>query len=288
MVHKRKVAVVVDSSSCLPRQLLEQWKICVVPHQLTIGARSYRDGIDIGPTEFYELLQKNHTVFTTSSPQPASFLEAFQSASHVAESVVCITVSAKFSATYDSAMIAARMAETELPGCAIAVVDSRAAAGAEGLIALEAAKAAQTEADLDRVVSRVEELIPKVDLLAFLNTLFYLSKSGRVPRVAAWAGSLLGIRPLTELKLGEARVVEKPRTRVRAMERLVAIMHDRAQDRPVHVNVMHAQASADADTLCSRVKSELNCQELFVSEFTPVMGAHLGPGLLGLALYAEP
>ncbi len=288
MVHKRKVAVVVDSSSCLPQQLLEKWQICVVPHQLTIGDRSFRDGIDIGPTEFYELLQKNHTVFTTSSPQPASFLEAFQSASRVAESVVCITVSANFSATYDSAMAAARVAETELPGCTIAIVDSRAAAGAEGLIALEAAKAAQTEADLDGVVSRVEELIPRVDLLAFLDTLFYLRKSGRVPRIAAWAGSILGIRPLTELKLGEARVVEKPRTRVRAMERLVAIMHDRAQDRPVHVNVMHAQASADADTLCCRVESELNCQEIFVSEFTPVMGAHLGPGLLGLALYAEP
>ena len=288
MVHKRRVAVVVDSCCCLPQQLLEKWQIRTVPHELIIGDRSFRDGIDIGPTEFYELLQKNHTVFTTSSPQPSRFLEAFQSASHVAESVVCITVSANFSATYDSAVAAARIADAELPGCTIVVVDSRAAAGAEGLITLEAAKAAQADASLQDVISRVEELIPRVDLLAFLDTLSYLRKSGRVPRVAAWAGSLLGIRPLTELKLGEARVVEKPRTRVRAMERLVSIMQDRVQDRPVHVNVMHAQASTDADTLCCRVESELNCRELFVSEFTPVMGAHLGPGLLGLALYTEP
>ena len=288
MVHGRQVAVVVDSSSCLPRRFLEELDIHVVPHELVIEDRSFRDGVDIEPAEFYRLLQENHRIPTTSSPRPTTFLEAFRSAVAVAESAVCITLSAGFSATFHYASVAARMADEEMPGFSIKVVDSKAAAGAEGLIALEAARAAQRGAGLDEVVHRIEELIPQVDLLAFLDTLFYLRRSGRVPRVAAWAGSLLGIKPLTELKLGEARVVAKPRSRSKALERLISLTKGRVEHRPVHVNVMHADAADDAEILRQRVEMELDCRELFVSEFTPVMGAHLGPGLLGLAFYTGP
>ena len=287
MVQKRKVAVVVDSSGCLPRTLLEKWDIRIVPHELIIDERSFRDGIDMEPSDFYRLLKKNHKIPTTSSPEPARFLEVFRSASAVADSIVCITLSAVFSATHQSASIAADIAREEIPDLQIKVVDSQAAAGAEGLIALEAARAAQNGAGIDQVVSRTQELIPEVNLLAFLDTLYYLRRGGRVPRVSAWAGSILGIKPLTELKLGEARVLDKPRTRAKAMERLVSIAKERVQDRPAHVNVMHAQASEDAERLCGRVQAELNCREAFISEFTPVMGAHLGPGLLGLAFYTD-
>ena len=287
MVHQRKVAVVVDSSSCLPGHLLDRWEIQVVAHELVLGDRTFRDGVDIHPDEFYRLLQNGHGTPTTSSPSPAGFLDAFRSAGSVAGSTVCITLASDFSATYSSACVAATTARQEMPGSVIEVIDSRTAAGAEGLIALEAARAANAGVDLDGVLSVVNDLIPKVNLLAFLDTLYYLRKSGRVPRVAAWAGSLLGIRPLTELKLGEARMLERPRSRVRAIERLVGVMEGRVGGRPVHVIVMHAQASKDADDLCNRVQDEFDCREIFVSEFTPVMGAHLGPGLLGLAFYSD-
>ena len=287
MVHKHKVAVVVDSSSCLPHGLVEQWNIHVVPHELIIEDRSFRDGVDIEPEEFYRLLEKNQRVPTTASPQPARFLEVFQSAGADAENVLCITLAADFSSTFSSASVAARMAEGEPWGRPVKVMDSGAAAGAQGLIALEAARAAKGGADLDEVIARVEALIPKMNLLAFLDTLYYLGRSGRVPRVAAWAGSLLGIKPLTEMKLGEARVLEKPRSRARAMDQLLSIAKIRVQDTPMHLNVMHAHAAADAELLCQRAEAEFNCRELFISEFTPVMGAHLGPGLLGLAFYTE-
>ncbi len=287
MVQKRRVAVVVDSSSCLPPRLLEEWGIYVVPHELIVDERPLKDGVDIEPAEFYRILQTNQKLPTTSSPNPASLLDAFRSASAAAESIVCITLSSNFSTTYESASVAAHMAETELPGCCISVVDSKAAAGAEGLIALEAAREARNGGDLPEVVSKVKELVPKVNLLAFLDTLYYLRRSGRVPRVAAWAGSLLGIKPLTELKMGEARVLDKPRSRAKATERLLRITRDRVGDSPVHMNVMHAQADDDAENLRERVAVEFNCRELFVSEFTPVMGAHLGPGLLGLAFYTD-
>ena len=287
MVHKSQVAVVVDSSSCLPRDLLEQWRIQVVPHELIIGDRSFRDGIDIQPDEFYQLIQGNHSIPTTSSPNPSCFLEVFRSASHVAESVICITVSANFSATYSSACTAAGMAESELSGFRVRVVDSQAAGGAQGLVALGAARSAEDGADLEEVTSLVEGLIPRMNLLAFLDSLYYLRRSGRVPRVAAWAGAILGIKPLTEMNLGEAKLLAKPRTRSGATDRMLGVMRERVLDMPAHVNVMHAHAASNAHDLRRRVEAEFDCRELFVSEFTPVMGAHLGPGLLGLAFYAE-
>ena len=287
MVHKRKVALVVDSSSCLPQNLLEECQISVVPHELLINDRSFRDGIDIEPGEFYRQLQKNLNNPTTSSPSPATFLEVFRLAGTYAPDIVCITISENFSATYHSACLAAEMAERELPDCRIKVMDSKSAAGAMGLIALDAARLAMTGADVDQVTSRVEDLISNVNLLAILDTLYYLRRSGRVPRVAAWAGTILGIKPLAELKLGEAKVVGKPRSRARAMDRLVEVINARLQDKPVHLNLMHAHAAADAEQMRQRLQSAFNCRELFVSEFTPVMGAHLGPGLLGTAFYTD-
>ena len=108
-----------------------------------------------------------------------------------------------------------------------------------------------------------------------------------MPRVAAWAGSMLGFKPLCELRLGDARLLDRPRSRRKATNRMVAVMKSRVGEKPVHVNVMHAHAAEDAAMLVERIDREFDCRELFMSEFTPVMGAHLGPGLMGIAFYAD-
>jgi DegV family protein with EDD domain len=289
LVQHPRVAVVVDSSSCLPRDIQESSGITVVPHQLIADGKVYRDGIDIEPREFYQLQQRNGVVTTTSGPGPQAFLEAFQKAASETQEVICITLSPRFSATtYDSAHIAARMAREQQPDLEIRVIDSQAAAGAEGFIALEASRASLKGEGLSEIVPQVEALIPRVQLLAFLDTLHYLGKSGKITKVKAWAGTLLGFKPLTELSQGEARLVAKPRSRAKAMEQILSIAVERMGDSPSHVNVMHANASEDAQELCERAQRALNCHEIFISEFTPVMGAHTGPGLLGLAFYSDP
>ncbi len=140
---------------------------------------------------------------------------------------------------------------------------------------------------LEQVVAGVEELTPRVNLLAFLDTLRYLRRSGRIRKFEAWAGSLLSIKPLTELRLGEARMLERPRSRAKAMDRLLAIMRQRVGGLPLLANVMEADSLEDAKALSLRIQSEFNCRELFISQFTPVMGLHTGPGLLGVAFYAD-
>ena len=288
MVQRHDVAVVVDSSSCLPSELLRQWNITVVPHQLVVGDRSLRDGVDILPEEFYRLLAQDPTAsMSTAAPQPGHFLEGFLAASQRASNVLCLTLPTEFSATYRSACAAAASTNGRLAGARVQVLDSRAAAGASGLIALAAARWAATGMGLDELVSRVQQLVPRVGLLAYVDTIRYLRRSGRVRQLDAFAGALLNIKPLTELCQGEARVLEKPRGRANAARRLVGIMQERVSGKPVVVNVMEANAAKDADALRCRIQDEFDCRELITSQFTPVMGLHTGPGLLGVAFYVD-
>jgi DegV family protein with EDD domain len=259
--------------------------IRVVPHQLIIEGQAYRDGVDMEPGRFYEILQRNQSVPTTSAPKPADFVDVFNQARQEADSILCLTLSNTFSSTYNAAQVSKEMAASSMPDVPVRIVDTRAAAGAEGLIALEAARLAREGAEIETIVERVEELIPKVTLMALLDTLYYLARGGRVPKVAAWAGSILGMKPIAEMKLGEARLLEKPRTRNKAIDRLFALMNDQIEEQPIHVNVMHTNALEDAKALQDRIARQFDCAELFISEFTPVMGAHLGPGLLGIAFY---
>ena len=279
--------MVVDSSCCLPPELLLQWNITVVPHELVIDGKSYLDCVDIQPRDFYRSLRESRQVPTTAAPRPQQFLDAFLAARKSAQNILCVTLSANFSITYRSALAALEMAADSLPACRVEVIDSKAAAGASGLIALAAARWAHMGESLDQVASRVNGMLPKVNLLAFLDTLYYLGRSGRVAKVKAWAASVLGVRPLMELRLGEARMLERPRSRAKAMERMIELMRQRVGQAPVLVNVMEADAQADAEALANRLEAEFNCRQLFASQFTPVMGAHTGPGLLGVAFYVD-
>ena len=288
MVQHSRVAVVVDSSTCLPQDILQATGITVVPHQLIADERVYRDGVDLDTSSFYEMLRSNNAVITTSGPNPQAFLDAFEKVAEKTKDILCITLSPRFSpTTYDSANIAARMAREQSPGLEIRILDSQAVAGSQGFVALEAHRASVEGKGLSEIVSRIESLIPRLHLLAYLDTLIYLGRSGKITKAKAWAGTLLGFKPLVELSQGEATLIERPRSSGKAMERLLGIVAERTGDRPTHVNVMHANALKNAHKLRDRAQEVLNCREIFISEFTPVMGAHTGPGLLGMAYYSE-
>ena len=288
MVTQQKVAIVVDSSSCLAQDIIQDLNISVVPHQLISQNKTYRDGIDIDPSEFYVIQKSKHVTFTTSGPTPGDFFEKFELAAKRHQSIICITVGSQFSnATLNAATIAARLTYASYPRTRIKIMDSKAAAGAEGLIALQAARAAKSGQSIEQVVAGIQDLIPRVHLLAVLDTLYYLEKSGRVPKTKAWAASLLGIRPLADLTGGKARLLGKPRGKRRAIDLLFQTAFNHLGDRPAHLNIMHANAPETANIMYIRAKAIFNWQEVLVSEFTPVMGAHTGPGLVGLAFHTK-
>ena len=286
-ISDRRVAIVVDSAASVPAAFRDDPLTFVVPMRLHIGDEEFRDGVDVSPTEFYRL-QRGHAGQTrTSAPTPGDFVEAFINASQVADYAVCITVSSTFSSSFQAAMLGRSEVRGAKVDLEIGVVDSRSAAGGQGLVAWEALKASDACASPEAVEAAAEETAERVRLLAFVDTLHYLWRGGRVPVIAHAAVSLLSLKPVFELRHSEVATLARPRTARRAINRLVSLMADRVGDRQVHAIVMHAQAPENAGRLSEILGEEFQCVELFQTEFTPVMGAHIGPGMVGAAFWAE-
>jgi len=283
-----KVGIVTDTIACLPRELVEEYGIKIVPINIIFEDKVYKDEVDITPSEVYRLLKQTDRLPTTSAPSPTAFLEAYRELSQRAESIVCLTLPPELTMVLQSATLAKEMAKEELPDMPIEVVDCRTAAGAQGLIVLAAARAAAAGKSLDEVIKVVEDMIPRVYLIVMMDTLYYLAKGGRIPTAAAWAGSLLKVKPFVTVSQGKLRLVTAVRTKRRGVERLLEMMGQRTgANSPLHVIVMHADVLEEAEDLKQRVIAEFDCAEIYVKDFTPVMGIHTGPGLLGLAFYAE-
>jgi DegV family protein with EDD domain len=284
----RKIAIVTDTTACVPQEQVARYDIEVVPVQLIIENKTYRDGIDISPTEFYALLRQSRKMPTTSSSSPNPYLEAYRKASQKASGILCLTEPSKFSAMFDSARVAMEMARETLHNVVIEVLECTTAAAGQGLVALAAAKAAALGKTFDEVREIARRTMSRVNLFATLDTLHYLAKSGRVPQVAAMVNSLLSIKPIFTLNHSNARTVALPRTMKSAVKRMLKLMEQNViKGQPLHVAVMHADAPEAALALKNRIASQFTCEEIFITEFTPVMGAHTGPGLIGIAFYGE-
>ncbi len=278
-----RVAIVTDSTACLPKDIVHRHGIVVVPVEIIFGGRVYRDGVD-DPGDFYALLRDSPRSPTTSPSSPGTYLEAYRLAGKQADEVLCITVSSSVSGMYNSARQAAELARGALPGVRIGVMDSRAAAMAQGFVVLEAARAAERQ-DLAGVTRVAESAVQRVTLVCFVDTLRYLARSGRVPRAAAWAASLLQLKPVVRMRQGNIELLARTRTRARAMERVLDLVAKDVGSRPVDLAIVHADAAEDAEVLRSEAMSRLCCRELYITPFTPVMASHTGPGLLGLAYH---
>ena len=285
-----KVAIVTDSSACLPEELVSKYGIEIIPMEFVHEGKVYRDQIDITPAQFYELLSKARELPTTSAPSPGTYFEVFSRVAERAKAILVVTPSATLTHAFDSAKAATQISKEKMPDVTIEVLDCGTAAGAQGLVVLASARAAAMEnKNLSQVAEVARNLMPKVHLLAFIDTLHYLVKSGRVPQLVDWANSLLKIKPVFELRpLGRgAAPLNKIRTRPKAIEQLMELLKERTGKNPVHCIVMHTNVLDEADKLKERMITEFNCVEAHVVDFTPVMGVHTGPGLLGVAFYTE-
>lgn len=285
----KKVAILTDSTCCLPPELVEQYDICVVPLEIIYEGKSYRDGIDMTSSEVYKIMRKRENLPTTSTPSAGVFLHTYRQLSRKAESVFSIILTGLQSMTFEAASAAREMAKEEIPNTTIEVLDSRSVAGALGFIVLEAARAASQGAELTQVAETARNMMGRVNFLAMLDTLYYLARTGRVARAAAWAGSLLSVKPIVEHSpaIGETAPVARPRTKTKAVERMLEVMAERMGDSKVHVMVHHADELEEAEKLAAEINSRFSCAELYLTEFTPLMGVHTGPGLLAIAFYAD-
>ena len=283
-----RVGIVTDSTACLPVELASQHQIEVVSLHLAFGDQIYQDGMTADASEFYETLRTARRPPSTAAPPPGVYAEAILRAGKDAEAVLCLTVSRQFSAMYDAAIQGATLAREQATGLDVRVLDSGAAAMAQGFVVLEAARAAREGATIDQVIERAQALMPRVQLLIALDTLTYLARSGRVPRLIVWAASPLQVKPIVQYQRGSYRPVAIVRTMRRTVERLLQGLEKRAAGGVLHVCVHHTNVPQEAEALAERVRAHLQPKELLIAEFTQVMGVHTGPGLLGFAFYTEP
>ncbi len=277
------VAVIVDSSSGITREVAEAHHVRVVPLHLMWGSEEYADWVDMTPEEFYSRLKtEKETWPTTSGSVQGEFLKAFEGLRGKVDGVVAITLSPDTpSAGYRSAVMAKDMAE----GLPIEVIDSHTTVTALGLVATAAAKAATAGASLEEVVKAAQSVIPKVNVFFNVGSITYLLKGGRVTE------SEVGLKEdshIITIKEGKVTPFEKYPTREEARRRLKELVRERARkDTPLHVGLFHAAAREDAEEFKKEIASQYNCAELWIGEASPVMAIHLSPNTLGVAFYNE-
>ncbi len=285
-----KVAIVADSVACLTREMVEQYGITIAPIPISFQGKIYRDWVDISPSQAYQLFLKDPGSFKTAGASPGIFLDAYRQAGKRAKNILCVTLSTKLSGAYEAARQAIEEVKKELPQLSVEVVDSKTVTASEGLVALAAARAAEAGKSLAEVVKVAEEMRERVTFLALVDTIRHVYRTGRIPKIAAVAGSMLNIKPILAVSpktSGVVHFVGAVRSRERGIDKMLKIMRDRVGQSPAHVMVMHAFAPDEAEKLKERVAAEFNCAELWVTEFSPVMGYATGTGTLGLAFYKE-
>lgn len=275
------VAVVTDSTACLPAELVATRIIEVIPLRVTLGARTAIDGVDVTGDDVARALRSKVAV-STSRPAPAEFAATFRSlldggASHV----VSVHLSAALSGTWESAVLAAQ----DFPHGSVRVVDSRSTAMALGYSVLAAADCAAEGGSAAQVQGAATETADAARTLFYVDTLEYLRRGGRIGAAASLFATTLSVKPLLQLVEGQIVALEKVRTSAKALARLVELTVTAAGHGPVDLAVHHLDAAeramALADQLCAALPAARQCH---VTELGPVIGAHLGPGVLGAVL----
>lgn len=275
-----KVAIITDTDSSLSPQLAAQYGIQLVPITVHFEDTVYTTNVDINDTQLFERVDRAKRLPTTAAPPPGAFVAAYQAAFDAgAESIVCICVSSKISATYSAAVSACEA----FPGRTITVIDSLTLTMCQGFMALAAAEAAQAGATHQQVAARAVEVGQRAQVFGMLATLRYLAMSGRVGKVAAGMADTLSIKPVLTVREGKLDMLEKVRTRRKAMERLVELIKGSLAGKKIErLALIHVCDPAGAEELRQQLCAALECPaEVVTVEFTPGLSVHAGAGLVG-------
>jgi len=272
-----KVKIVTDSASDIPPGMAEELGITVVPCNVHFGQRTYRDGVDLTSEEFFIEMARSPTLPTTSQPAVGLFEETYRQLAEETDQIVSIHLPRKLSATYNSAYLAAQA----LPEVEIVVIDSTQVSMAQGWLAIIAARAALQGKGLTEIVELVQDTIPRLRLIAMLDTLEYIQKGGRIGKATALLGTLLKMKPLLQVLEGEALPLQNVRTRRKALRQLAEIAAEMAPFE--ELAVMHANALPVARELTEMLAPFHPPDRILISQVGAILGTHAGPGAVGVA-----
>lgn len=284
------VKLITDSTCDLPKELAEQWDITVIPCNVHFDDQVYKDGIDIGPDEFYRRLVDAPRLPTTAQPSVNDFVEVYRPLLDEGHDVVSVHLSAKFSGTLNSAYQARGSLTSGESGPAvdsarIQIIDSRLTSMGLGMVALEVAKSISEGGDLEATVRVAGEAIARCRCYFLLDTLEYLQKGGRIGKASAFLGSILSIKPILTIRDGEAHPVERTRTMSRGLQRLEDVVNRQAP--ASRLSVLYSTGADEAEAFRSRLDGLVPTDRIVMARFGPVVGAYLGPRALGVSVLSR-
>lgn len=281
-----KVRLMADSSSDIPRELIDRLGITIIPTPVIFGEEKCRDGVDFTPTEFYERMAREKDLPRTSQPDPVAYLEQFRRAHEAGESVVCVCLSSGLSGGFQSAELARR----ELPEADITVVDSKAASMGFGLLVIQLAGDLKGGISVSEALNRFHDRQRRLYSFFTLNTLDNLKRGGRVTAVAAVFGSMLQIKPVLHLNTdGKIEIVDKMRGREKALARLVEMAKENSDDLAgATIGLSHAYCLDDAKAFADRMRTEAGVGDVIIGDIGAAVGTHTGPGCIALFVFGKP
>jgi DegV family protein with EDD domain len=278
-VKPGSIAIVTDSTADLPSQLTRTRSITVVPLTLNFEGRSLLDGVDIRPSEFYRKLPNATTHPTTSQPSAGRFAEAYAELLTDHSDVISIHISEKLSGTYASAVQGGEMTDSKR----VHVIDSQLVSMSLGLLTLAASEMVSRGDGVSSIVERLSAMREQVQTYFSVATLEFLRRGGRIGRASAMLGSVLQVKPVLCIRDGLVTPLERVRTFDRALNRVVELTREVDRGKGLCVIVGHADAEADAERVAREL--EPNCETLMIQPLGPVVGAHAGPGVVGVGVY---
>lgn len=271
------VKIITDSTSDIPAELVEKLGITVVPSYVMFGTESYRDGVELSRNQFYEKLVSTRDIPTTAAPPPAIYQEVYRQLAEETEEMVSIHLAARYSGVYNSAAVAAQ----GVSGTRIAVIDSDQVTMGYGWLVVAAAEAAQCGASYDEIVALVQGMKPRTRVLAALGTLEYLHRGGRVDWIRAMVGTLLQIKPIVEVRMGEINLVERARTLGRSLGRLLVLVQELGPlERAI---VLHTNAPNLASSFADELQRVNPDWVRLIEQAGVTIASHAGPGAVGVA-----
>ncbi len=277
------VAIVTDSTSTIPKELIVRHNISVGPQIVIWGEQTLLDGIDITPTEFYERLEKSETMPTTSQCSIPYFQKIFEELAGKGHDILAVLISNKLSGTISSAVQAKEL----VPQANIEIVDSLSTAMGLGFQVLEAAAAAEAGKSLQECKAVAEGNISKVGVVITPETLEYLHRGGRIGGGAKFLATALNIKPVLEIQDGRLEALERVRTRKKVIKRIAELASEKIGDaKTVHLAALHANSPEDAKQLLDEAQALVKADTAMLTEVSPAIGVHTGPGTIGLCWYA--
>jgi DegV family protein with EDD domain len=278
-------AIIIDGTTVLPQAMRRELDLRTLPLHVSFGAESYTAEVDLTAEQFYEKVKDPKAKPTTSQPSIGECRDVYEQAVRDGyKDMLVLTVATEFSGTYSVAATTA----AQIIGANIVVVDTRSTASSIGLMATACAKARRAGSSLDQTAALARELAAKTNLLALIDTLDFLRRSGRISGAAAAFGSLLSLKVILDLREGKADAIEKVRTRERGLAKLEELVEARTPPGArIHAAVLHVNAPDRGRLLGEWVQERYHCVEYWVDEAGPVLASHAGPGAVALGWYQE-